>query len=157
MSISLPILTKNEVMKVIPHKKEMALIDRIFEYRDKELEAGATLDETSPFFNGEETPGYVCFELIAQTISAYSFFKGYRNGEKPLMGFILKVTDFNITRPFLEKDTQVRIFVREDFELTRDLYSFIGEVREGEELVAYGKLMVMCAENLDLVLAGEKA
>ncbi len=157
MSISLPLLSKEDVLKVIPHKEDMALIDRIYSYRDKELEAGATLDDSSPFFNGKSTPGYVCFELIAQSISAYSFFKGYRNGEKPLMGFILKVTDFNIEKPFLEKDAAVRILVKEDFELTRDLYSFIGEVRENEKLVAYGKLMVMCAENLDIVLNGEKA
>ncbi|MBR1919317.1 MAG: hypothetical protein IJ831_06810 [Spirochaetales bacterium] len=157
MSISLPILSRDEVMKVIPHKSSMALIDSIFSYRDKELEAGATLSDLSPFFNGENTPGYVCFELIAQSISAYSFFKGYRNGERPLMGFILKVSDFRISRPFLEKDAKVRILVREDFELASDLYNFVGEVRESGELVAEGKLMVMCAENLDMVQTGENA
>lgn len=143
--INIPIIGRENVGKIVPHKGDMLLLDNIISFSEDQLAAEAVLSSSSPFSRGHHTPSYVAFELIAQAISAYSYLKGLRNGERPLIGFVLRVSDFSFSRPYFSEDECARIYIEEDCAVDESLYSFTGRVATGEDTVASGRLLVMCS------------
>lgn len=138
-----PIKSRNLISKYLPHREDMLLIDEIVSFDEKKLKTKAVMNSSRPFFRKGKTPSYVSFELIAQSISIYSHLYEYCNDDKPSIGFILRVSDFNIFRPFLRENEVVEIEVEEDAVLINDVFSFKGRVLVGEELIAKGALLVM--------------
>lgn len=158
MNYTLPIKGKDALSRIVPHQGRMLLIDEItaFDKEAKTLSAGATADEGSPFFTGEGTPCYVAFELIAQSISAYSFLSGINTDGKPSIGFILRLSHFTVSRKLLEKNEKVVITITEECTLGDSLYSFQGNVRAKNDIIAKGQILVMSTDDPQAILEGKK-
>lgn len=144
--VILPLKGRENVAAIVPHRNDMLFLDGIEAFGDGSLKASAVIAD-SPFLRQGRAPSYIAFELIAQSISAYSYLRGLRNGDEPLIGFILRVSDFTISRPFLADGSEVDISIHEDCALGDDLYSFTGSVSSDGEEIASGRLLVMCSQN----------
>lgn len=149
--LSLPIVGREQIEKIIPHKRSMTLIDSVFSFSRGNLKAGAVIGGDSPFVRDGKVPAYIAFELIAQSISAYSYLSGLRNGDDPAIGFILKVTDFNMMRSFFCVGDQAEIIIEEDIVINDNIYKFNGSVYIGGECAASGELLVMNVDSLDVL------
>ena len=103
--MKLPIMGKESVALLVPHKRSMLLLDGILGFdREKGQAASLTeVDRSNLFFDGNLNgiPGYVCFELMAQTISAYDYLVGGGMGGKPKIGFILGVNQLKVACPVI--------------------------------------------------------
>ncbi len=155
-SLGLPLMGKENLSPFIPHRGNMLLIDGIISVGDSGLTAHATLDDSSPFFSDGGTPGYVSFELIAQAVSVYSHVMEYAGNDGPSIGFILRVTDFIISRPFLNKDECVMIEIEQETDLFNGLFSFKGKVFNDAGIIAQGRLLVMSVDDVNRVLKLEE-
>lgn len=149
--IELPLMGKENMGIVVPHREDMLLIDGVLSMQDDGLTCHATLDAGSPFFRDGRTPTYVSFELIAQTISAYSQIMDYNHSEEPSIGFILRVSDFRCARAWFQEDEEVTIQVHSDAILPGGIFSFHGQVLSGDELVAEGDLLVLSVDDMDFI------
>ena len=147
---SYPIVGKEKIAAIVPHKGDMLLLDAITRLTEGGIEARATIESSSPFFFAGKAPAYVCFELIAQCISAYSKIMDYSGGDEPSIGFILKVSDFVCSRPYLEEGEEAIITIRQEAVLPSGLFSFFGDVVAGSETVASGHLLVMSADDAEI-------
>ena len=143
----LPIIGRENVSRIVPHKDDMLLLDNIISFSAGSLTAEAVITSSSPFFSEGKVPSYISFELIAQAISAYSYLKGLKNGDEPYIGFILRVSDFQFSSPYFVENDTVIIEVKEDCAVDESLYSFAGTVRKNGEIVASGRLLVMCSDG----------
>lgn len=154
--MQLPLMGKNAITPFIPHRGNMLLLDGIVSVTETGLVAHATLDAASPLFFNGKTPGYVCFELVAQAISAFSHIKKYAGGETPSIGFILRVSNFEISRCFLDEDTSVLIEIEVETAVIDDLFSFRGKVSTDDGVVAQGSLLVMNVGDIDKIKQPEE-
>ncbi len=154
--LNLPLEGKENLFSIIPHRGNMLLIDGIISVNDSGLTAHATLDNTSPLFFGGCTPGYATFELIAQSISAYSHIMEYAGKEGPSIGFILRVTDFVISRPFLKENETVLVEIEQETDLFNGLFSFTGKVFNDDGPVSQGRLLVMSVDDVDRFINREE-
>ncbi len=154
--IDLPLMGKDKILPFLPHRNNMLLIDGILSVFENALTAHATLDAGSPLFFDEKTPGYVSFELIAQAISVFSHIKEYAGKDKPEIGFILRVTDFIISRPFFDKNETVQIEVQQETDLFNGLFSFSGRVFNENGTAAEGRLLVMSVEDVAQIIKLEE-
>lgn len=151
MDLEMPIRGKENLKNLLPHRDNMLLIDGVNYVGNKILSVHATLDSNSPLFKDGQTPSYVSFELIAQSISVYSHIQEYTTDDEPSIGFILKVSNFVFSRPYFIENEEVEIFISEESELLNDVFSFHGIVRNEKEEIANGDLLVMCANNTNLI------
>lgn len=143
--MNLPIRGKEKVAKVLPHKGKMVLLDAITGYGDKTITTESILGSGSPAFDEEAgaTPSFVCFELMAQSVSAYA---DITRGGKPKIGFILSVERFKASEALLERDAVVTTCVKQEFELGK-MFSFSGVCEAGGRRIAEGLLMLYTVED----------
>lgn len=151
----LPLIGREAVSRIVPHKRSMLLIDSVFSFKRGDLQAGALIGSSSPFSKDGKVPAYISFELIAQSISAYSYLCGIRKGEEPMIGFILKVSNFKLLRETFDVGERVVIDITEDCVMNNDIYKFIGKVSSNGGLAASGELLVISADDPEALLGGE--
>lgn len=155
--IALPISGKEAVGRIIPHKGRMLLLDGVMDF-DPEghgLSSTMTVRRDNLFWReGEGLPGYVCFELMAQTISAYEYLSASHAGAKPKLGFILGVDHFHVAVPLVPEGAQVRTTVRLGIQLAGGMYQFDGVATAEGRKVAEGSLLVFDVEDPDRYLGG---
>jgi predicted hotdog family 3-hydroxylacyl-ACP dehydratase len=75
--------------ELLPHGREMTLIDRLVEHSAQRSVATVTVTEVSPFFACSGVPAWVGIEYMAQTIAAHAGFEARLRGEPPPVGFLL--------------------------------------------------------------------
>ncbi|HVZ99881.1 MAG TPA: hypothetical protein VG841_06160 [Caulobacterales bacterium] len=89
------------VEELVPHAGGMLLIDRIIAQEGETVRGEVEISPQSLFFEaGRGVPGYVGFELMAQTISAYDGLKRRRNGKPPKIGFLVGCRSYRCVKPF---------------------------------------------------------
>jgi predicted hotdog family 3-hydroxylacyl-ACP dehydratase len=124
----------------------MLLLSRITAYDIPEGRLAAEYDITEDcvFYDRDlgGVPGWVAFEFIAQGVSAFSGLAGRERGEKPKPGFIISVSDLEVTVSLLPINTTLEIRVREDCR-AGEVFTFRGEVYRGEERITRGTLTVI--------------
>ncbi len=144
--MKLPIMGKESVALLVPHKRSMLLLDGILGFdREKGQAVSLTeVDRSNLFFDGNLNgiPGYVCFELMAQTISAYDYLVGGGMGGKPKIGFILGVNQLKMACPVIPQGSRITTTIRQECAIGEAMYSFVGESNVGDETVASATLMV---------------
>lgn len=147
-------LGKAGTSKLVAHKEDMLLIDSVYSYDGRHMEAGALLDGDNPFCRDGRTPGYVAFELMAQAIAAFSFLAEYNGNPEPDIGFILKVSSMKIFRSFFSTDERLSISIDISCALDNGIFKFDGSVKAGEELAAEASLLAMSVPDPVAVLKG---
>ena len=148
--IKLPI-EKDELIHLLPHKGKMFLIERITacDINEWNVTSETIVRDTCLFYdkNIDGIPNYVCFELMAQTISALT---GIIIREKNLpvnMGFILSVSAIKFSLPVIKKGQTVTITARRTGEVD-NVYTFEASLTVDGNSAGGGKLTVLEVKSL---------
>lgn len=144
--MNLPLMGKDAVGAIVPHKRSMLLLDGLTTFdREGRSATSFSLVERSNIFFDEGlggVPGYICFELMAQSISAYDYLAGDRDGGKPKVGFILGVNKMRMDRPVISLGSRIETAIIQDCAIGDSMFSFLGESRVDGKVVASANLMV---------------
>ena len=144
--------------ELTPHEPPMLLLDEVTLCAEGRIRATTTIRADNIFFMpGRGLPGYVGFEIMAQTIAAYDGWTRRLNGEKPAIGFLLGCRKYQ---------TAVEWFAEGDV-LNVESVSLLaeGEMRSfdcritspGGALLASSTLNVFRPENPEEYLSGARA
>ena len=82
-------VTSIPVAEVVPHDPPMVLLDRVLTFDESTLSAEVTIRPDSRFCDGEEVPGWVGLEYMAQAVAAHAGIEARKRGEPPSIGYRL--------------------------------------------------------------------
>lgn len=106
------------LIKVLPHKPPMILIDDIcnINLEEKYIETKVTIHNKMIFFNKElkGVSSFVGIELMAQTIGCYAYYKN--NEQEPEIGFLLGTRLYNNSIEIFELNKTYTIKAYEIFD-----------------------------------------
>jgi predicted hotdog family 3-hydroxylacyl-ACP dehydratase len=140
-------INRKELASLVPHKGKMLLLSRILSWDPEKHRLKAEYDITRDclFFNKERQgiPAWAGFELMAQSISAFSGLIGRAHGKGPRFGFILSVSGLVLHLPVLQGTVRIEV---EEETVVDNVYSFRGCVFSGQTKAVTAKLTVMEAE-----------
>lgn len=149
--MNMPVIGKEAVGNLVPHKRSMLLLDGLTAFsRESASATSMTLVSASNLFfdaSADGIPGYVCFELMAQTISAYDFLMRSDGDGEPKLGFILGVDDLKLSRALIARGERIDTTIRQDCAIGGAMYSFVGQSNVGDETVAEATLMVYTVDH----------
>jgi predicted hotdog family 3-hydroxylacyl-ACP dehydratase len=139
-----------ELLTLIPHKGKMVLLSRILSWDLDQWTLKGVYDITEdglfydPLLGG--IPGWVSFECMAQSVSALTGIHTRLEGKEPNMGFILSISNMEITIPVLKAGTAITTDVRLNCRMDNVL-AFDCWVYSGDKAAATAKLTVMEANE----------
>jgi predicted hotdog family 3-hydroxylacyl-ACP dehydratase len=79
---------------LLPHGREMTLIDRLVEYTPQRSVAVLTTRSGSKFSQPTGVPAWVGIEYMAQAIAAHAGYEARLRGEPSTIGFLLGTRDY---------------------------------------------------------------
>jgi predicted hotdog family 3-hydroxylacyl-ACP dehydratase len=130
--ISLP-LSKPALFAYTPHQGFMLFIDRLEEYSIESVSLRSTVavTETSMLYDPETglVPIWAGFEYMAQSIGLLAGLNAVEHGDKPNIGFIMGIRNFQAFSPGFRPGDNVEVNVRQIF-------------RDGDVAVFEGKALV---------------
>ena len=130
---------------LIPHRRQMKLLERVVNPSHKELQAEATVTESWPLARDGSVSSLLCIELVAQAVSALAT---WRRGEgaRPRPGLLVGIKDAQLLAGTLLFGTRVDIHVEELYHLG-NYAVFTGRVTSGSDLLCTTTLQVMEPEE----------
>ena len=130
---------------LIPHRRQMKLLDQALNPAHKELQAEATVTESWPLARDGSVSSLLCIELVAQAVCALAT---WRRGEgaRPRPGLLVGIKDAQIFAGSLAFGTRVNIRVEEVYHLG-NYAVFTGRVTSGADLLCTATLQVMEPEE----------
>lgn len=109
----------NELIELLPHKGKMFLLSRVTQHDVKEHTITSEYDITKDCIFYEEgadgVPTWAGFEFMAQGISALTGITNKELGRRPRPGFILSVSKFKSTVPYLKNNSTIMMKIAEDY------------------------------------------
>lgn len=156
------VIENDELRELMPHRGKMLLISRVLEYdvSGRTLRSEYDITRDCLFYDPvlEGVPVWMCFEFMAQAVSALAGITGKVRGKPPMMGLILSVSSLEIRVPLFRPGDIVGVQVREELrleELQIDTVStFSCAAFAGPAEAARAKLMVMDMEDLSQINKG---
>jgi predicted hotdog family 3-hydroxylacyl-ACP dehydratase len=144
------VIENEDLLALMPHRGEMYLISRVLEYdiNARSLRSEHDIANTCLFYDPglDGVPAYMCFEFMAQAVSALSGLTGKILGKPPMMGFILSVSSLEIKIPLFRQGDIIQIEINGQ-QAVEAVSTFQCVARVGENEAAKAKLMVMDIEN----------
>jgi predicted hotdog family 3-hydroxylacyl-ACP dehydratase len=140
------VIEGQELLSLLPHRGKIVLLSRITAWDMEKFTLSSEYDVAGdcifydPLLKG--IPSWAGFECMAQSISALSGLAGRERGEKPKIGFILSVSNMELSAPVLKAGTTIRIRVEEEAKANL-VFTFRGEIFSGERRIITAKLTVM--------------
>jgi predicted hotdog family 3-hydroxylacyl-ACP dehydratase len=130
---------------LIPHRRQMKLLERVVNPAHKELQAETTVTESWPLARDGSVSSLLCVELVAQAVSALAT---WRRGEgaRPRPGLLVGIKDAQLFAGTLLFGTRVNIHVEELYHLG-NYAVFMGRVASGSELLCTTTVQVMEPEE----------
>jgi predicted hotdog family 3-hydroxylacyl-ACP dehydratase len=130
---------------LIPHRRQMKLLDRVVNPAHKELQAETTVTESWPLARDGSVSSLLCIELVAQAVSALAT---WRRGEgaRPRPGLLVGIKDAQLLAGTLLFGTRVNIHVEELYHLG-NYAVFTGRVTSGSDLLCTTTVQVMEPEE----------
>ena len=130
---------------LIPHRRQMKLLERVVNPAHKELQAETTVTESWPLARGGSVSSLLCIELVAQAVSALAT---WRRGEgaRPRPGLLVGIKDAQLLADPLLFGTRVNIHVEELYHLG-NYAVFTGRVTSGSDLLCTTTVQVMEPEE----------
>jgi len=134
-----------EAEALIPHRRQMKLLERVVNPSHKELQAEATVTESWPLARDGSVSSLLCIELVAQAVSALAT---WRRGEgaRPRPGLLVGIKDAQLLAGTLLFGTRVNIHVEELYHLG-NYAVFMGRVTSGSDLLCTTTVQVMEPEE----------
>jgi predicted hotdog family 3-hydroxylacyl-ACP dehydratase len=151
MAFNSGLIEGDELISLVPHKGKMFLLSRVVDYDLSQSRLVAEYDITRDCMFYEErlggVPTWVSFEFMAQGISALSGLAGREREEKPKIGFILSLSNMEISVPVLPEDSRLIIEVKEDCRIDR-VFTFDCRASLADKPAAAAKLTVIEADDI---------
>jgi len=143
-------LTITEIMKLLPHRYPMLLVDRVLEIEDgKRIVGLKNVSANEQFFQGHfpgnpVMPGVLIVEAMAQTAGAIcALSRGYDNPPKSVL--FLTIDKAKFRRPVVPGDV-VEIHVTKKSR-RKMMWWFRGEAKVGGQLVAEAEVGAMIVDD----------
>jgi predicted hotdog family 3-hydroxylacyl-ACP dehydratase len=130
---------------LIPHRRDMKLLDRVVNPGHNGLQAETTVVESWPLAREGSVSSLLCIELVAQTISALSTW--HRGKEaRPRPGLLVGIKEAQFFVASLTIGTRVKVHVEKLYDLG-NYAVFMGQVSSGSTLLCTATLQVMEPEE----------
>jgi predicted hotdog family 3-hydroxylacyl-ACP dehydratase len=100
-----------DLVKIMPHKAPMLLIERVLKNTPEELIAGVTIHQGSFGLENSAVPSWFGIEYMAQSIAAYNGLNSPSTG-KPEIGFLVGVRNYlvKVQEFALESELEIHIY-----------------------------------------------
>ncbi|MCP1727717.1 putative hotdog family 3-hydroxylacyl-ACP dehydratase [Natronospira proteinivora] len=139
---------------LLPHRGHMLLIDALLDWDDKTARARAVMAPSHPFALADgRVPATVGLEMMAQTVAAWAGVRGQDQGEGPRVGYLLACRSYDSEVAAFAAGSELEIRVEELIRQDNGFGSYRGEIHQGGECLARGRLSVM--EQPPQALSGE--
>jgi predicted hotdog family 3-hydroxylacyl-ACP dehydratase len=131
MSPEIAVEQKDYLMaeSLIPHRRQMMLIERIKNPNKSGLQAETKVREAWPMYENGAVSSLICIELIAQSVSAFGTWRRGA-GAVPRVGLLVGIKRAEFTTATLPLDIKLRISV-EKVSKVGNYGVFKGEVASG--------------------------
>lgn len=123
-----------DLVKIMPHKEPMLLIDKILSHNSEKLKAGVTITEKSLGFENGFVPSWFGVEYMAQTIAAFNGLN-YSDGGDPEIGFLVGVRNYKAVSDKFVLGSELEISITPDF-IIDNSGSFTCKIEERGQLIA---------------------
>jgi predicted hotdog family 3-hydroxylacyl-ACP dehydratase len=144
------LIETEELLTLIPHKGKMVLLSRVLSWDTDQgiLKSAYDITGEELFYDPslEGMPGWISFECMAQSVSALIGIQIRLEGKEPPMGFILSISDMEVTIPVLKVGATVISEVHLDYRM-ENLLAFDCKVFLEGSPVAAARLTVMEADD----------
>ncbi len=130
---------------LIPHRRQMKLLERVVNPAHKELQAETTVTESWPLARDGSVSSLLCIELVAQAVSALATWRR-GGGARPRPGLLVGIKDAQLFAAALLFGTRVNIHVEELYHLG-NYAVFTGRVTSGSYLLCTTTVQVMEPEE----------
>jgi len=140
---------------LLPHRGDMLLIDELLAWDAKCARGRAVIGADHPFAGPDgSVPATLGLEMMAQTVAAWSGARGQDEGQSARVGYLLACRGYDSEVAAFASGSELEIRVEELMRQDNGFGSYRGEIFQGGECVARGRLSVM--EQPPQALSGEK-
>lgn len=116
MNISFPITSAEILLKCIPQRNPIVMVDTLYAFNDNEVSAGLSIDTAGLFIknNALQEPGLI--EHMAQTVALHTGFGFYVKNQQAPMGYIGSIANLKINRlPIAGEKIQTTATILQEF------------------------------------------
>ena len=148
-------MTGYDLIKILPHKPPMILIDNILEINldEHSLKAEFEVNPEKIFYEkGKGINSLVGIEFMAQTISCYSYFKGECSNPSP--GLLLGTRLYNNQVEYFEQGKKYQVKVHEVF-TDNEIVVFDCLIYDNNNEIASATINAYQGGNIEELLKGE--
>lgn len=125
---------KLDAIQYIPHEQPMVFIDHIVEANEGYAVAELTITPELMFCESDGLPTWVTIEIMAQTISAYSGWRGQQLQQEPKVGFLLGTRKSQLPFAYFKIGQLLKIRVEQQY-LHEGLGQFSCEIHCDEHVI----------------------
>lgn len=125
---------KLDAIQYIPHEQPMVFIDHLIEVNDGYAIAELTIRPELMFCEAEGLPTWASIEIMAQTVSAYSGWRGRQLQQQPKVGFLLGTRKLQLLFPYFAIGESLKIRVEQQY-LHEGLGQFACEIYYAEHVI----------------------
>lgn len=126
---------KLDAIQYIPHEQPMVFIDHIVEANEGYAVAELTITPELMFCETDGLPTWVTIEIMAQTISAYSGWRGQQLQQEPKVGFLLGTRKLQLPFAYFKIGQLLKIRVEQQY-LHEGLGQFFCEIHCDEHVIS---------------------
>ena len=128
-----------EILKILPHRPPMVLIDRVLEFSAESGKGEYKIKSDCPFLDSEQNfPDYILPECFAQTVGAVSGKNILKSGHEVKESYLVGIKTFKIYDKVKKGDT-LTTQVKQDAVLN-NVFIFSGTIKRQKDLIAEGTL-----------------
>ena len=116
MNISFPITSAETLLKCVPQRNPIVMVDTLYAFNDNEVSAGLSIDTTGLFIknNALQEPGLI--EHMAQTVALHTGFGYFIKQEQAPTGYIGSIANLKINRlPIANEKIQTTATILQEF------------------------------------------
>jgi len=113
---SFPITSAEILLKCIPQRNPIVMVDTLHAFNDNEVSAGLSIDTTGLFIKNNvlQEPGLI--EHMAQTVALHTGFGFYVKNQQAPMGYIGSIANLKINRlPIAGEKIQTTATILQEF------------------------------------------
>lgn len=126
---------KLDAIQYIPHEQPMVFIDHIVEANKGYAVAELTITPELMFCETDGLPTWASIEIMAQTISAYSGWRGQQLQQAPKVGFLLGTRKLQLPFAYFQIGQLLKIRVEQQY-LHEGLGQFSCEIHCDEHVIS---------------------